>query len=534
MEAIAFPGSSSGGITSFSYSTGFEGCEIVTAVNGTATLNPNIPISIIDDHSHGMPNRYHLPDSDKACFLKDITLRTHGNAPVNIVASPGIVQLSAGHPHERFVTVPGSSQISVTKDAPRFPNASADELVLGAGSLASSTDIDHLGDVIVASSANMGPFSGVSGESVLVGTVARKDISGNHIVNPLDGAVATFPMGATAQAPGFAWDSCAVSTDGTKALFGNAGALGAKGQVASFIITQPTPGTTGGGQIPGQTILSGLIAPSDHVGTANFGADIALSGPSTGMSEPTAYIGGPGDDASRGAIWELSPLRQTGLEPKITSALLGFPSVPGDQFGRSVDITEGGLKGAIGASGSCYAFAFVDAAPAATKLTSSLVDATANQGKSVNINSAANVIVSGAPDHDLASGAVVVWTMAPSTAGTPALTPGFFWVDTLILPPMMGLTGPPFPGLRFGSDVSISSNGKTLVVGNSDGFPADVFTTVDPLTHEWTHQGSLIITERGNYPAPRVPGTQIALESDGGVLSMIGASPSGSGLHVFS
>jgi hypothetical protein len=287
--------------------------------------------------------------------------------------------------------------------------------------------------------------------------------------------------------------SVALSADGNTALVG--AQSDGNGVGAVWVFTR-TNGVWPGGQ---------KLVPNNAGGQAGVGASVALSSDGN-----TALIGGPFDvqnGAAIGAAWIYTRAGSTWTQgAKLVGSVKGAP-VPGQQ-GRSValssDATTALVGGPLASSGSGSVWVFVQS-NGSWSFQQRLLATNADEsgaayfGLSVGISADGNTAIVGGPDDSSGAGAAWVWLRTtgglPWSIQAPKLTAG------------SGLT-------MFGSAVSMSSDGNTVVVGaprdSNDVGAAFVFTRSGGV---WSLEGAKWIPT-----APLVRpqyGAAVALSADG-------------------
>jgi hypothetical protein len=193
--------------------------------------------------------------------------------------------------------------------------------------------------------------------------------------------------------------------------------------------------------------------PSDR-----FGGDVAVS-----ADGRTALVGVPGDDTEAGPdTGEAYVFARTGTGWNAAPAALSPPDLgPGDRFGESVSLSADGTTVLVGApsdadAGEAYAFARTgtgwDATPAA--LPDPDPGGDGRFGESVCLSDDGTTALVGARDYrtEAGHGVGAAHVFARTEAG---------WD-----PAPVTLPNPrPAPGDRFGSDVAVSADGRTALVG---------------------------------------------------------------------
>jgi len=194
------------------------------------------------------------------------------------------------------------------------------------------------------------------------------------------------------------------------------------------------------------------LVARDGIGRSAFGEDVALS-----ADGRVALVGAPGDGSLRGAAWVIRQRGQSWTSTKLTGR------EKGSELGRSVALSANGrvaLVGAPGERGGKGAAWVFSAQPGGswvgTKLTPTSEKGKGRFGASVALSADGRLALVGAPVDDkgifASGGKGAAWVFRRS---------GSTWIE-------WGgkLTGRGEKGNgRFGSDVALSANGSTVLVG---------------------------------------------------------------------
>jgi hypothetical protein len=250
----------------------------------------------------------------------------------------------------------------------------------------------------------------------------------------------------------------------------------------------------------------GKLTGTSEVGQGEFGESVALSADGT-----TALIGGPEDDASKGAAWVFTRSGST-WSPQ-GEKLTGSGESGTGRFGSSLALSADGSTAAIGGpgdsadAGATWAFTRSGGvwAQQGGKLTGAGEVGEGEFGKSVALSGDGNTALTGGPEDASAVGAVWVSTRS---AGV--------WSQQ-----GSKLTGDEEDNAEFGVLVSLSADGNTALVGgwkddNTTG-AAWVFTRTAGV---WSQQGPKL-TGAGEIGEGGF-GTSVALSADGNT-ALIGA-----------
>jgi FG-GAP repeat len=193
------------------------------------------------------------------------------------------------------------------------------------------------------------------------------------------------------------------------------------------------------------------LVASDAIGTAEQGYSVAVS--TDGL---TAIVGGPGDDASTGAVWVWA---RAGGDWTQQSKLIGTDSIGRAQEGTSIALSADGSTAIIGgpADNNFAGAAWVWTRSGGIwnrqqKLVGSGALGAAEQGISVSLSADGNTAIVGGSFDNNKAGAVWVWTRS-----------GGVWTQAAKL-----VASDAIGAADQGYSVALSADGNTATVGGPD------------------------------------------------------------------
>jgi hypothetical protein len=304
--------------------------------------------------------------------------------------------------------------------------------------------------------------------------------------------------------------SVALSADGDTALIG--ARYGSKDAGAAWVFTRSGSTWT---QQGGKLIGTGHTGEGElaHTGEGEFGESVALS-----ADGDTALIGGPTDNAGKGAAWVFTRSGSTWTQQG--EKLTGAGETGEGTFGESVALSADGGTALIGGlrdnSRAGAAWVFTRSGSTWTqqgeKLTGGGETEEGRFGSTVALSEHGDTALIGGPTDNSRAGAAWVFTRSGST-----------WTQQ-----GEKLTGTSETGAgEFGSSVALAADGGTALAGgpadNSGAGAVWVFTRSGST---WTQQGGKLTgsseTGAGEF------GSSVALSADGGT-ALIGGPADNSG-----
>lgn len=328
--------------------------------------------------------------------------------------------------------------------------------------------------------------------------------------------------------------SVAISADGNTALVGagwDDGGAGHVGQGAAWIFTRAAGVWSEQAKLVGDCVGSCEHEGTGAAGKAEFGRSVALSG-----DGDTALLGGPADNGGDGAVWiftrEGGAWSQQGekLVGDCTSACAnegrGESDVGPGSFGESVALSADGDTALVGASsddsftGAVWAFTREDGAwsEQGAKLTPSNENGNSEFGGSLALSGDGNTALIGA-----SSDGTVALPNFWAGAGWIYTREGGAWSEGAKLVgdctgSCAGQGTAEIGEARFGSDVALSADGNSALIGasldNERRGAAWLFTHSGS---SWTSQGPKL-TAAGQGSEETLSGrfgASVALSSDG-------------------
>jgi hypothetical protein len=280
----------------------------------------------------------------------------------------------------------------------------------------------------------------------------------------------------------------------------------ALGLALTFALAVAAGGTAGSTRTGAATVLAdflqqgGKVTAGGVTGAARVGVSVALSADGN-----TALVGGPRDDANKGAAWVFTRSGTTWSQQG--SKLTGSGATGAAQFGQSVALSADGNTAVVGGpndnvlKGAAWVFTRSGSAwnQQGAKLTGGGMTGNAQFGIAVALSTDGNTALVGGPADDTNKGAVWAFTRSGTT-----------WTQQGSKLTGSGMTG----AGQLGRGVALSADGNTALAGG----PADatskgaawVFTRTGST---WTQQGGKLTGagETGNG----LFGFAVALSADG-------------------
>jgi DNA-binding beta-propeller fold protein YncE len=312
------------------------------------------------------------------------------------------------------------------------------------------------------------------------------------------------PVGAAY--PGEAGDRVALAADGNTAIFG--APYDNRGPGAAWIYARNGNGVW--------SMQGPKKVAADEIGTyGHFGADVALTADGN-----TAFVGGPYDDASQGAIWVLA---RTGTSWTFQGPKFA-PSDPSaqEQFGYSVSLSADGATALVGGwhdnGNTGAAWVYVRSGGswlAQAKLVPSDASRGSEVGSSVSLSADGETALIGGPTDSSSVGSAWVFRRSGGT-----------WAQQGPKLTASDETG----RAAFGASVSLSGDGSTAVIGgpgdNANHGAAWLFASSGG---SWAQQGpKLLPSDAGGQSSF---GASVAIASDAATLLVGG--PNYRGAWVF-
>ncbi len=295
-------------------------------------------------------------------------------------------------------------------------------------------------------------------------------------------------------------ESVAVSADGNTLAIGGDGDNGYVGAAWVFTLVN--------GVWTEQAKLAGTDYVANPCCYVEQGSSVALSADGN-----TLLVGGPGDNASTGAVWVFT--RSNGVWTQQGAKLVANDEVSNGSFGSAAALSADGNTALIGGrndnAGAGAAWVFTRSGTTWTQQGSKLVGtggATSEQGTAIALSADGNTAAVGGPNDSSYVGATWVFTRSGGT-----------WTQQ-----GSKLVGSGGVGsyVSQGSGVALSGDGNTLAVGGpSDSSGVGAVWVFTQSGGTWTQEGSKLVGSGGvgSYVSQ---GQAVALSGDGNTLAVGG------------
>jgi hypothetical protein len=406
-----------------------------------------------------------------------------------------------------------------------FPTSSTSSTPAATLTGPSTAPEGDVGYSVALSSDGTTALVGAQGEAFIFQTSGEGSWASSSAVT----ATLIDPSGDTVAAP------VALSANGTTALIGDSGGNGGIG--VAYVFHVASEGAWASNTTPTATL-------TDNSGFAGgqLGSSVSLSSDGT-----TALIGAPnvqvGSNGGAGAayVFQASAENAWASAPSTTptATLTDGSGAQSAVLGSSVALSHDGTTALIGAPGANAAYVFQATAEDAwasapsTVPTATLTDSSATAGHfagSVALSEDGTTALLGDAGNPEAPGAAYVYQVSGESA----------WAGSLTAPAATLTEGPHSYGDDLGTSVSLSSDGKTALLGasgvNSDTGAAYLFQVSAEDGWATTSTPTATLTNGAAGSASDQLGSSVALSSDG-TIALIGAEEANGGAgatYVFS